>query len=74
MEAATGTYVKQSNMAPNNAKLKVNAIGRNIFPSTPLNDRMGINTIKIINWPKMAAFIIFEVLFSVILSFASWLL
>ena len=36
------------------------AIGRNIFPSTPVSDNTGINTIKIIICPNIADCIIFE--------------
>ena len=43
----TGTYVKHKSIAPIKAKLKVNAIGLNIFPSTPLKDSIGIKTIRI---------------------------
>ncbi len=52
------------------AKLKVCAIGINILPSTPLRERIGIKTIRIINCPKMAEFIIFEELFTVSSSFS----
>ena len=68
IEAATGTYVKHNIIAPIKAKLKVNAMGLNIFPSTPLNDRIGIKTIKIISCPKMAEFIILEAPLNVISS------
>ena len=56
-------------MAPINAKLKVRAIGLNIFPSTPLNDKIGIKTISMISCPNTAEFIIFEAPSSVILFF-----
>ena len=59
-------------MAPNNAKLNVIAIGLNIFPSTPESDKIGMNTIKIINCPKTAEFIIFEALLYVIWSISYW--
>jgi hypothetical protein len=49
IEATTGTYVKQKIMAPIKAKLKVIAMGLNIFPSTPERDNIGMKTIKIIN-------------------------
>jgi hypothetical protein len=39
-------------MAPTKAKLKVIAMGLNILPSIP--ERIGINTIKMINCPKIA--------------------
>ena len=42
------------------AKITVCAIGLNILPSIPVNERIGIKTIKIINCPKMAEFIIFD--------------
>ena len=45
-------------IAPKTAKPKVNAIGRNILPSTPVKKRMGVNTMSMINWPKKAEFII----------------
>ena len=43
-------------------------MGLNILPSIPDKERMGINTIRIINWPKTAEFIIFEALLKVIWS------
>src|SRR5690606_23832564 len=49
MEEMTGTYVKQKIMAPTNAKLNVSAIGLNILPSTPLSDKMGMNTMRMIS-------------------------
>ena len=52
---------KHNNIAPINAKLNTSAIGRNIFPSTPTNERIGIKTIMIIICPKMADRIIFDV-------------
>src|SRR5690606_13719146 len=64
-EETTGTYVRQKSIAPISAKLKVNAIGLNILPSTPLNDKIGMNTIKIMSCPNMAEFIILEALLSV---------
>ena len=70
-EETTGTYVKQKIIAPNNAKLKVIAIGLNILPSIPDNERIGIKTIRIINWPKIAEFIIFEALLYVIWSISN---
>jgi hypothetical protein len=36
------------------------AIGLNILPSIPERERIGINTIKMINCPKIAEFIILE--------------
>jgi hypothetical protein len=39
-------------MAPTKAKLKVIAMGLNILPSIPERERIGINTIKMINCPK----------------------
>ena len=59
-DEATGNQVRPKIMAPIMAKEKANAIGRNIFPSTPLNERMGIKTTRIITCPKIADFIIFE--------------
>ena len=55
-------------MAPIRAKLKVSAIGRNILPSTPLSERIGIKTIRMINWPKTAEFMSLEAPSRVILS------
>tara|TARA_R110002072_G_scaffold236598_1_gene394162 strand:+ start:29 stop:217 length:189 start_codon:yes stop_codon:yes gene_type:complete len=55
-------------MAPTNAKLKVSAMGLNILPSTPLNDRIGMKTIRMMSWPNMAEFIIFKALFDVMAS------
>ncbi len=49
IDEITGTQVRQSSIAPINAKLKVSAIGLNILPSTLLSDKIGIKTIKIIN-------------------------
>ena len=60
-------------MAPTKAKLKVIAIGLNIFPSMPVNERIGIKTMSIINCPKIAEFIIFEALLYVIWSISSCL-
>ena len=70
-EETTGTYVKQSSIAPIRAKLKVSAIGLNILPSTPSKVKIGIKIIKMMNCPKMAEFIIFEALFRVIASICS---
>ena len=41
-------------------------MGLNILPSIPDKDNMGIKTIRIINCPKTAEFIIFEALLKVI--------
>ena len=71
IDETTGTYVKHKNIAPISAKLKAIAIGLNILPSTPLSDRIGIKTIKIINCPKTAEVIIFELLVYVISSILS---
>ena len=54
-EEATGNQVSPKNMAPRSAKLNERAIGRNIFPSTPLKERTGMKTIRMITCPKMAA-------------------
>ncbi len=59
-EAATGSHVRPNIIAPMRAKEKAIAIGWNIFPSTPLNERMGMKTINMITCPKMAEFIIFD--------------
>ena len=48
-DATAGTYVKQKTMAPRSAKLKVSAIGLNILPSTPLNDRIGMKTMRMMS-------------------------
>ncbi len=69
---ATGSQVKPMTMAPIIAKEKANAIGRNILPSTPLNESIGMKTIKIITCPKMADFIIFEAPSKDILSIIVW--
>ncbi|MPM87512.1 hypothetical protein SDC9_134608 [bioreactor metagenome] len=61
-------------MAPINAKMNVSAIGRNIFPSTPESESMGIKTMRIISCPKIAEFIMVDELFSVILSISLRLL
>ena len=49
MDDITGTYVNPNIIAPTKAKLKVKAIGLNIFPSTPVKERIGINTINMIS-------------------------
>ena len=68
IDATTGTYVKHKSIAPNKAKLNVIAIGLNILPSIPDKDKIGIKTIKIINCPKTAEFIILDALLKVIWS------
>ena len=67
-----GNQVKPKNMAPNKAKLNDSAIGRNIFPSTSPSERIGMNTMSMINCPKMAEFIILEAPLKVILSISFW--
>src|SRR5690606_1541226 len=51
-DAITGTYVKQKIMAPINAKQNTRAIGRNILPSTPTRERMGMKTMIIMSCPN----------------------
>ncbi|MOA55404.1 hypothetical protein D3C78_1791910 [compost metagenome] len=46
---AAGTKVTDSSMAPSNAMTTVNAIGWNIFPSTPLKAKIGRYTTMMIN-------------------------
>ena len=48
-DAITGTYVKHSSIAPIRAKQNTRAIGRNIFPSTLTNDKIGMKTMMMIN-------------------------
>ena len=57
---ATGNQVIPIIMAPSIAKQKDRAIGLNIFPSTPVRERIGIKTIRIIICPNIADFIILE--------------
>ena len=58
-------------MAPIRAKENDSAIGRNILPSTPESERIGMNTIKIMICPKMADFIIILEL-SMVISSLTW--
>ena len=57
-EAITGIYVKHKIMAPMSAKQNTKAMGLNIFPSTLTSDKIGINTMMMMSWPKTADFII----------------
>jgi hypothetical protein len=47
-----GNIGKNKYHGPTKAKLKVIAIGLNILPSIPERERIGINTIKMINCKK----------------------
>ena len=73
MEETTGKYVRPKIIAPIKAKLNTSAMGRNIFPSTPESERMGMKTMMMINWPKIAECIILEEPLKAILSFSACL-
>lgn len=49
---STGVTVSDSRSDPVSAKIKVRAIGRNIFPSTPSSARIGSCTIVMMATPK----------------------
>ncbi len=54
MATAAGTKVTANTKAPINAATTVNAMGWNIFPSTPLSAKIGRYTSMIMNMPNTA--------------------
>ena len=51
-DASTGMSVMAKASAPPRANITVRAIGRNIFPSTPVSERIGRYTMVIMSTPK----------------------
>ncbi|SVJ79532.1 Uncharacterised protein [Klebsiella pneumoniae] len=52
---AAGTKVTERIIAPSSAVTTVNAIGWNIFPSTPVRAKIGRYTTMMMIWPKTSA-------------------
>ncbi len=57
--AMAGTKVKEKMKAPASASITVAAMGMKVLPSTPSSSSSGMNTSKMMSWPKPAGRTIF---------------